>query len=174
MRRYLLVIIIVLPCLVIAQPQEKDDIWASFRYLEGKWVDEKPGVSKVIQTYEFMFGGKYIQMRTRAVFEPTEKKPKGEVHEDVGIFSYDQARKTFIFRQFHLEGFVIEYVLEKRGENTNELTFVSEAIENAPPGTRAKEVFKFINEDEFEQSFHVAWPKQDYACYMQNKLKRVK
>jgi hypothetical protein len=100
--------------------------------------------------------------------------PKGDVHEDLGIFSYDQARKTFIFRQFHVEGFVIEYVLEKRDENTEELTFISEAIENAPPGTKAKEIFKFISEDEFEQSFHVAWPDQDYVCFMLNKLKRMK
>ena len=174
MRTYLLVFILILPALVIAQPQQKDDVWASFRFLEGNWIDEKPGVSKITQVYEFMFSGKYLQMKTRGVFEPTEKKPKGEVHEDLGIFSYDQARKTFVFRQFHIEGFVIEYVLEKGDENTGELTFVSEAIENAPPGTKAKEVFKIINEDEFEQSFHVAWPKQDYACYALNKLKRVK
>jgi hypothetical protein len=174
MRRYLLVFIIILPSLVIAQPQEKDDIWASFRFLEGKWIEEKPGVSKVAQVYEFMFNGKYLKMRTRAVFEPTEKMPKGDVHEDLGIFSYDQARKSFVFRQFHIEGFVIEYVLEKRDEKTNELTFISEMIENAPPGTKAKEVFKFINKDEFEQSFHVAWPDQDYVCFALNKLRRAK
>ena len=174
MRRYLLVFIIILPSLVIAQPQEKDDIWASFRFLEGKWIDEKPGVSKVTQVYEFMFNEKYLQMRTRAVFEPTEKMPKGDVHEDLGIFSYDQARKTFVFRQFHVEGFVIEYVLEKRDEKTEELTFISEMIENAPPGTKAKEIFMFINKDEIEQSFHVAWPEQDYVCFALNKLKRTK
>ncbi len=142
--------------------------------MEGKWIDEKPGISKVVQEYEFIFNGKYLQMRTRAVFEPTEKKPKGEVHEDLGIFSYDQAKKTFVFRQFHVEGFVIEYILEKRNEGTNELIFVSEMIENAPPGTKVKEIFKFINRDEIEQSFHVAWPDQDYACYSLNKLKRIK
>ena len=174
MKRYLLVLIIILPFLVVAQTQEKDDIGASCRFLEGKWIDEKPGVSKVTQEYEFMFKGKYLQMRTKAVFEPSEKMPKGDVHEDLGIFSYDQARKTFVFRQFHVEGFVIEYVLEKRDEKTNELTFISEKIENAPPATKAKEVFKFINQDMIEQSFHVAWPNQDYKCFMLNNLKRIK
>jgi hypothetical protein len=64
MRRYLLVFIIILPSLVIAQPQQKDDIWASFRFLEGKWIDEKPGVSKVTQVYEFMFKGKYLNINS--------------------------------------------------------------------------------------------------------------
>lgn len=174
MHRNLLVFIIMLPFLVVAQTQGKDDIWASFKFLEGKWTDEKPGVSKVTQVYEFIFNRKYLQMRTRAVFEPTEKSPKGEVHEDLGIFSYDQVRKTFVFRQFHIEGFVIQYILEKRDERINELTFISEQIENAPSGTKAKEAFKFINEDEIEQSFYVAWPNKDYACFALNKLKRTK
>ena len=174
MRRNLFVFIIMLPCLVVAQIQEREDMWASFKFLEGKWIDEKPGVSKVTQMYEFIFSKKYLQMRTKAVFEPTEKSPKGEVHEDLGIFSYDQARKTFVFRQFHIEGFVIQYILEKRDERTNEWTFISEQIENAPSGTKAKEVFKFINEHEIEQSFYVAWPDKDYVCYALNKLKRTK
>ena len=53
MKRYLLVFITILPFLVITQAQEKDDIWASFRFLEGKWTDEKPRVSKITQVYEF-------------------------------------------------------------------------------------------------------------------------
>jgi len=174
MKRKLLVLIALLPFLIAAQTQKKQDIWATLKFLEGKWVDEKPGLSKTTQVYEFIWNGKYLRMRTRAVFEPTEKNPKGEVHEDLGIFSYDQSRKTFVFRQFHIEGFVIQYILEKKDDKTNELTFVSEHVENAPPGTKAKEIFKFVSEDQIEQSFHVAWPDRDYACFALNNLKRIK
>ena len=174
MYRKLLVLIVLLPVLMTAQTQEKQDIWETLKFLEGKWIDDKPGVSKVTQMYEFIWDGKYLQMRTKAVFEPTEKNPKGEVHEDLGIFSYDQNRKTFVFRQFHVEGFVIQYILEKKEDSKNEWTFVSEHIENAPPGTKAKEVFKFVSEDKIEQSFHVAWPNRDFACYSLNNLKRIK
>lgn len=45
--------------------------------------------------------------------KPTEKNPKGEVHEDFGIFSYDQARKTFVMRGFYVEGFVNTYVMDE-------------------------------------------------------------
>ena len=41
-------------------------------------------------------------MKTRSVFEPTEKNPKGEIHEDFGVFSYDRTRKTFVMREFLL------------------------------------------------------------------------
>lgn len=152
----------------------KEDIWEAFRILEGKWIDEKPGVSKVTQVYEFIMRGKYLQMRTKAVFEPSEKNPQGEVHEDLGIFSYDQTRKAFVFRQFHIEGFVNTYILKKKDSVANELIFLSEQIENAPEGTKAKEIFKLINEDEVEQSFHIAWPGREYACFSLNNLKRVK
>ena len=173
MRRMLLVFIVLLPSLVVAQTEEIKDDWAALKFLEGKWIDEKPGVSKVKQEYEFIFKGKYLQMRTKAVFEPTEKNPEGEVHEDLGIFSYDQFRKTFVFRQFHSEGFINQYILDKKDSATKELTFISEQIENAPEGTKAKVIFKFIAEDEIEQSFHVAWPGKEYACFALNKLKRI-
>lgn len=35
-------------------------------------------------------------------------------------------------------------------------------------------IFKVIAEDEIEQSFHVAWPDREFACYSINKLKRKK
>ena len=41
-------------------------------------------------------------MKTRSVFEPTEKNPKGEIHEDFGVFSYDRTRKTFVMRGFYV------------------------------------------------------------------------
>jgi hypothetical protein len=30
----------------------------------------------------------------------------GEIHEDMGMIGYDRARERFVFRQFHVEGFV--------------------------------------------------------------------
>jgi len=47
-------------------------------------------------------------MKSRSVFEPTEKNPKGEIHEDFGIFScffYPQSQKTevsLIYRFFFI------------------------------------------------------------------------
>ena len=53
---------------------------------------------------------RFIQVRNRSTYPAQEKSPKGEVHEDIGYFSHDSGRKRIVFRQFHTEGFVNQYV----------------------------------------------------------------
>ena len=170
-----LVLIILLSVLVSVQTQTKKDIWEPFEFLEGKWTGQGEGVSGISRInleYSFILNGKFLQMKTRSEFKPQEKNPKGEIHEDMGILSYDKSREKFILREFYIENFVIQYVLESISENGNQFTFVSEHIENAPPGTKAKLIFTKGGHDEMEQSFHVAWPGRDLTCYVKNKLKR--
>ena len=50
-------------------------------------------------------------------------------------------RKTFVFRQFHGEGFVNQYTLDSLSGDKKMLVFVSEAIENIPQGWRARETY---------------------------------
>lgn len=152
----------------------KPDVWAPFRFLEGAWVgqgDGMSGVSAVTQHFEFVLNENFLHVATKAVFEPQERNPKGEVHEDVGYISYDGSRKSFIFRGFYVEGFVNQYV-GTVSEDGNTLTFETESVENAPAGTRAKVVFVRAGDSELEQSFHVAWPGKDYACYSTNRLRK--
>lgn len=158
---------------VAAQTGDKVDVWQPLKFLEGKW-EARNKSSIVTQEYQFILNSKYLQMKTRAVFEPTEKNPEGEVHEDMGIFSYDHSRKKFILRGFYVEGFVNQYVLEDIPEDGKSYTFITEKIENAPPGTQAKLIFRVIDKDEVEQSFYVAWPGKEYNCYSINTLKRKK
>ena len=87
----------------------KSGVWAPLRSLEGSWtgvVNGKPGVGKSERTYEFVLGGRFLQVRNKSVYEPQPKNPKGEVHEDWGMVSFDGGRKLFVLRQFHVEGFV--------------------------------------------------------------------
>jgi IstB-like ATP binding protein len=63
--------------------------------------------------YTEMFGSRFIHVRNRSTYAPQEKNPKGEVHEDLGVFSYDGARKRIVLRQFHVEGFVNQYVMRR-------------------------------------------------------------
>lgn len=177
MRKEILSVILLLPFLIFAQGEKKADVWQALKFLEGKWVgqgDGMSGVSTVVQTYQFVLGNKYLQMRTKSVFKPQEKNPKGEVHEDMGMVSYDNFRKTFVLRGFYIEGFVNQYVLDSQSSDDKTLTFVSEAIENAPPGTKAKLIFKIIADGEMEESFHVAFPGKDFSCYVVNTLRKEK
>ena len=84
-----------------------------------------------------------------------EKNPKGEIHEDEGWFSYDRARKRLVLRQFHVEGFMNQYVED--GESSPErVVFMTESIENMPAGWRARETYLRHGPDEFEEVFELA------------------
>ena len=160
---------------VSIQTQAKEDIWAPLRFFVGSWEgvgQGSPGTGKGEQTFEFILRGTYLHVRNRAVYPPQEKNPKGEVHEDWGIFSYDKARKTFILRSFHVEGFVNQYVCENPGPDGRTFVFVSESIENIPPGFRARLTYKIVDPDTFEQTFDLAPPGREFTCYSAGIMKR--
>ncbi len=158
--------------------QEKaghDDPWAPFRYFVGSWEGQgegSPGASTGTQTFEFILNGVFLQVRNRSVFAPQERNLQGEVHEDVGIFSYDKDRQTFILRQFHVEGFVNQYVLESRNLESGMFVFVSESIENIPAGFKARLTYRIVDTDTFEQTFDLAAPGQEFQCYSVGVMKR--
>lgn len=143
--------------------------------LVGKWQgtsEGQPGTGTLTREYRAVLRDRFIEETNRSVYPPQEKNPKGEIHEHRSFFSFDNARKTVVFRQFHGEGFVNQYVLEPTPK-PGVLVFVSEAIENIPKGYRARETYTFINENEFEEVFEIAEPGKDFALYSKARLKRV-
>lgn len=175
MRKEILAIIVVLPILLIAQTDTKQDVLEPVKFLVGEWEgrgEGKSGISKVSHDFQFIMKARYLHMKTKAVFEPQDKNPEGEVHEDWGFFSYDQSRKKIVLRQFHIEGFINQYVLEEISEEEKKLVFVSELIESAPPGLEARLTFKLLNADTLEVNFELAFPGRDFDCFTLNVLKR--
>ena len=153
------------------------DVWAPFRAFVGTWKgagEGSPGRGTGVQTFAFILRGMYLQVQNKTTIAPSEKNPKGEVHEDMGVFSYDQARKTYILRQFHVEGFVNQYVLESQPAEGKPFVFVSEAIENIPAGFKARLTYRILDPDSFEQTFDLAPPGQAFTCYSKGVMKRVK
>ncbi len=169
-----IVLILVIPFLAAAFQADKGDVWKPLRFLEGHWEgrgDGMSGVSTVVQEYVFVLGGNFLRMTTKSEFKPQEKNPTGEIHEDLGIFSYDSGRGKFILRGFYVEGFVNRYVGEVT-EDGRTLTFETEAVENAPSGTRAKLVFLRTDDNGLEQSFHVSFPGREWSCLSTNYLRK--
>ena len=174
MIKKILIMLVVLPVLLAAQAEKKQDVWGLMKFLVGQWEGKgegKSGISKVSHDFQFIMKAKYLHMRTKATFEPQEKNPKGEVHEDWGFFSYDRSRKKIVFRQFHVEGFITQYVLEDISEE-GKLVFATEQIENAPPGLKAKLTFRRLNADGLEVNFELLFPGKEFDCYSLNTLKR--
>ncbi len=164
-----------LPVLAAAQESRSSDVWAPLRLFVGVWQGTgkgQPGDSKLERTYEFVLLGKFLHARHKSVYPPQEANPKGEVHEDWGFFSYDRSRKTLVFRQFHVEGFVNQYVLESSSPDGKVLVFRTEGIENIAPGWRARETYRIVSEDEFVETFELAAPGKDFEVYSVNRLRR--
>jgi hypothetical protein len=173
---FILLALVMMFVTAAAENTVKTDVWEPFRFFVGKWEgsgEGKPGISKGKQEFQFVLNEKYLKVTNKSIFESQEKNPKGEVHEDFGFFSFDTMRQKYVFRQFHGEGFVNQYVLDNISDDKKTLTFVSEQIENAPPGLKAKLIYTKLNDNEFQLSFELAFPGKEFACYSTGKLNRL-
>ncbi len=167
----ILLILFLTPLLVFSQPKEKKDAWQPFKFFVGSWKGHetgKAGIGKGERSYEFIMKGKYLHCKNKSVFDPQEKNPKGEVHEDWTFLSYDQMRKKFVLREFHIEGYVNQYVLDSLFEDSKEMVFMTEAIENLPPNFRARFSFFIKNENEFTEKFEIAAPEKEFKPLIEN------
>ena len=62
--------------------------------------------------YTRILNSRFIRVQNKSVYVPQDKNPKGETHEDLGVFSFDKSRGRAVFRRFHVEGYVNQYVAD--------------------------------------------------------------
>lgn len=143
-------------------------------FLIGRWEgtsEGQPGKGTVRREYARALNGRFIRVRNRNEYPSQEKNPKGEVHEDEGFMSFDRARKKLVYRQFHVEGFVNQY-LEDGDSSPTKVVFASESLENVPAGWRARETYVVHGPDEFEEIFELAESGKPFTIYSRARLKR--
>jgi hypothetical protein len=153
----------------------QSDPFKPVRQLIGKWEGEsqgEPGVGKMEREYVFVLKERFLRVSNNAVYPPQKKNPKGEVHEDLGFIGYDRILKSLVFRQFHVEGFVIHYSWESISEDGRSFVFISTAIENIAPGWRARETYRFLSDDEFIETFALAGPGKEFETYSETRFRR--
>jgi hypothetical protein len=112
-------------------------------------------------------------MKDRSVYEPQERNPDGEVHEEIGYISYNRSRGKFILREFHVEGYVNQYVLDDWEPEGKMLVFRTETIENIPAGWQARTTYEILGANEFRETFDLAGPDQEWSCFIINEFERV-
>ena len=144
--------------------------------LIGRWegmAEGQPGKGTVRREYSKVLNGRFIRVQNRSEYPAQEKNPKGEIHEDEGFLSFDRRRKALMLRQFHVEGFVNQYV-EDATSTPDRVVFVTEAIENIPPGWRARETYVMYSPDEFEEIFELAESGKPFEVYSRSRFKRLR
>jgi hypothetical protein len=172
-----LVLILLVPFGASAQKPQPPDPFTDLRYFIGAWEGSsrgEAGEGRTERQYETTLGGKFLKTTNRTVYPAQEKNPKGEVHEDTGMISYDKARSRVVFRQFHAEGFVNQYVLEPASTGSKRFVFTTEGIENIPSGWRARETYSIVGPDEFLEVFELAPPGKEFEVYAEARLRRRK
>jgi hypothetical protein len=174
----LVLVLALAPALAIGSRQSTmgQDHLAPIAVLDGRWsgtTEGRPGKGTVAREYERILGSRFVQVRNRSTYPPQEGNPKGEVHEDLGVFSFDSARKRIVLRQFHTEGFVNQYVLDA-ASTPERLVLTTEAIENIPAGWRARETYVVATPDHLEEIFELAEPGKAFEVYSRNRLTRVR
>jgi hypothetical protein len=139
--------------------------------LIGTWEGQgegRPGTSNVRRTYRWVLRGTFIEVKSASSYPPQAANPDGEEHEEFGYFSFDRSRRKVVFRVFHIEGFVNQYLLQPHDATT--LVFDSEAIENIPTGYTARETLHLTAPGRLEEVFELAGPGQPLAEYTRNRL----
>ncbi|MBK5277362.1 MAG: hypothetical protein JJE09_00715 [Bacteroidia bacterium] len=170
--KHLILLLLFIPMASFSQTN-RDSTWLPLKPFIGTWKGEgggEPGIGKYERSYKFILNNNFIEIKNKSTYLPTDKKPKGEVHEDVGYFIYDRYKKTFLLRQLHIEGFANDFILDSISPDKKTLLFISSAIVNIPNGWRAKETYRLISETEIEEVFELAAPNQGFELYSKVRL----
>ena len=96
------------------------------------------------------------------------------MHEEIGLIGFDQARSRYVLREFHVEGFVNQYLLEETTSDESIIRFVTEAMENMPPGWRGRTTLEILSDDSFREIFELAGPGKGWTCLITIEFQRVK
>jgi hypothetical protein len=177
MKKPIILLLILISVCSLAENEPDSTNKNPFKYFVGSWIGEetgKAGVGEGEREYQFILDNNFLFQKNTSTFEPQEKNPKGEVHQDWAFYSFDRMRGKYILREFHSEGYVNQYVLDSLSADNKTMVFVSEAIENVPEGWRARVSFMIQNENEFYETFELAAPAKDFSEILKNKWKRLK
>ena len=148
------------------------DPWGSLKLLAGSWegaIEGKLGTGRGIRRYELM-GDAFLVCRHASVRLPQEKSPRGDQHEELGVFSYDSERRTIVYREFFpMEGVVVRSPCAIDGMR---VVCTAEAVESGS-GIRARLTLEIVDRYRFKEVYELAFPGQDLSVYFTNEWTRI-
>jgi hypothetical protein len=141
--------------------------------LIGRWEGKGEGfgqTSEVMNTFEWALDNKFVLSKSKSIGYNPEGKIV-EIHEDLGMYSYDQERERIVLREFYTEGYVNTYVMDE-GETSVEFSLTTEHTEHAG-GLKARLRFRFNSEDTLEMVLDLARPGEELKPCQKISLKRT-
>lgn len=145
-------------------------------FLIGSWQGVESGMAGDgigFRTYTYQLDRNFIQVKNQSTFPNSERKPKGEVHRDLGMFSYNRNSEEIIYRSYNVEGFVNIFVLSKDVSDENKMVFLTREIENNPGGWKARLLLEKLSDDEFSESFDIAMDGSTFNNVLSNHWYRI-
>lgn len=152
------------------------DHFTDFNFLIGKWQGVESGSSGDgigFRTYEYDLNKYVIIEKNMSAFPKSANKPRGEVHRDFGVMTYNSNDSSIVFRQFFIEGFTNIYVLDKAASTNEKFVFVTREIENNPGNWKARFILNKISDSEFKETFEIAADGNNFSQLLQNHWVKV-
>ena len=150
--------------------------FTDFDFLIGKWQGVESGSAGDgigFRTYEYDLNKYVIVEKNMSTFPKSEEKPRGEVHRDFGVMTYNFNDSAIVFRQFFIEGFTNIYILDKKASTQEKFVFVTREIENSPGNWRARFTLNKISDNEFKETFEIASDGKNFRQLLQNRWMKV-
>lgn len=75
--KYLFTFLVIVPTMALGQTKQ-DTLWMPFKIFAGTWTgdsDGKPGKGKYERTYEFVMNKKYIEVKNKSTYPPSQNHP---------------------------------------------------------------------------------------------------
>ena len=144
-------------------------------WLAGDWRgigEGEPGTSASERHVE-PFLGRFLRMDGSSAYPRQERNPRGEIHRQMDVWSYDEARATLVLREFDDLGFVATYVLDAAASTADRLVLIGEHLENVPQGWRARYTFTFVPPDEFREMLELDADGRGFKPYVSNRYLRI-
>jgi hypothetical protein len=168
---FILMLISVLPIIGFSQDQ-----FDKFNFLIGNWQGVETGVSGDgigYRTYSYELARNYIMEKNQSTFPKSDKNSKGEVHKDIGMFSYNSNKKEIVYRSFNIEGFTNIFVLDDSLSSETRFVFITREIENNPGNWKARVTIEKISDTEFKEFFAMAMDGETFKPFLQNHWHKV-